>query len=46
MAKIAVLYGTTEGQTGKIAQRIASIGRQHGHHVDLVHLAEVDDRTP
>jgi len=42
MAKIAILYGTTEGQTGKIAQRVASIGREHGHHVDVVHLAEVD----
>jgi menaquinone-dependent protoporphyrinogen oxidase len=42
MAKIAVLYGTTEGQTAKIAQRITGIRRQHGHHVDVVHLAEVD----
>jgi menaquinone-dependent protoporphyrinogen oxidase len=42
MARIAVLYGTTEGQTGKIAQRVAGIGRQHGHHVDVVHLADVD----
>jgi menaquinone-dependent protoporphyrinogen oxidase len=42
MAKIAVLYGTTQGQTGKIAQRVAGIGRQHGHQVDVVHLAEVD----
>jgi menaquinone-dependent protoporphyrinogen oxidase len=42
MAKIAILYGTTEGQTGKIAQRIASTGRQHGHQVEIVHLAEVD----
>jgi menaquinone-dependent protoporphyrinogen oxidase len=45
MAKIAVLYGTTEGQTGKIAQRVVSIGRQHGHHVDVVHLAEIDDAS-
>jgi menaquinone-dependent protoporphyrinogen oxidase len=42
MATIVVLYGTTEGHTGKIPQRIASIGRQHGHHVDVIHLAEVD----
>jgi menaquinone-dependent protoporphyrinogen oxidase len=42
MANIAVVYGTTEGQTAKIAQRVAGIGRQHGHHVEVVHLAEVD----
>jgi menaquinone-dependent protoporphyrinogen oxidase len=42
MARIAVLYGTTDGQTAKIAQRIAAVGRRHGHQVDVVHLAEVD----
>jgi menaquinone-dependent protoporphyrinogen oxidase len=43
MAKIAVVYGTTEGQTAKIAQRVAGVGRRHGHQVDVVHLAEVDE---
>jgi len=43
MAKIAILYGTTEGQAAKIAQRIAAIGRQRGHAVDVRHLAEVDE---
>lgn len=42
MARIAVVYGTTEGQTAKIAQRIAGVGRLHGHRVDVVHLADVD----
>jgi menaquinone-dependent protoporphyrinogen oxidase len=42
MAKVAVLYGTTEGQTAKIAQRIAGIGRQHGHQLDVVCLADID----
>jgi menaquinone-dependent protoporphyrinogen oxidase len=42
MAKIAVLYGTTEGHTARIAQRVAGIGRQHGHRVDVMHLADAD----
>jgi menaquinone-dependent protoporphyrinogen oxidase len=43
MAKVAVLYGTSEGQTAKIAQHIAGIGRQHGHLVDVRHVADLDE---
>ena len=34
MARILLVYGTTEGQTEKIAKRIASLAQADGHHVD------------
>ena len=43
MSKIAVLYGTTEGQTAKIAEHIAALVRTHGHTADLRHIAELED---
>jgi len=45
MAKVAVLYGTSEGQTAKIAQHIAGLGRQHGHLVEVRHIADLDDES-
>jgi menaquinone-dependent protoporphyrinogen oxidase len=35
MARILVVYGTTEGQTRKIAQRIAAELEQQGHHLEV-----------
>lgn len=42
MARIILLYGTTEGQTAKIAQHVASVGRSLGHTVDVRHAAELE----
>lgn len=42
MAHVIVLYGTTEGQTAKIAQHVASAGRALGHQVDVRHAAELE----
>ena len=43
MAKIAVIYGTSEGQTRKIAGRIADEARTHGHTVEI---KDVKDLPP
>jgi len=43
MAKVLMVYGTTEGQTAKIAQHIADAGRRLGHGVDVVHAPELDE---
>lgn len=43
MTDIAVLYGTTEGQTAKIAQHIAARLRNAGHNADPLHVAELPD---
>ena len=36
MAKIAVVFGTTDGQTAKIARLVASVLRTEGHAVELL----------
>jgi menaquinone-dependent protoporphyrinogen oxidase len=36
MARIAVVFGTTDGQSAKIARRIAGDLRDEGHLVDLL----------
>jgi len=41
MAHVLIVYGTTEGQTAKIAQHIADAGRRLGHTVDVVHAPEI-----
>jgi menaquinone-dependent protoporphyrinogen oxidase len=41
MARILVVYGTREGQTARIAARIAERMRSAGHEVDAYNLAEV-----
>lgn len=43
MAQVLIVYGTTEGQTAKIAQHIADAGRRLGHGVDVVHAPEIED---
>jgi menaquinone-dependent protoporphyrinogen oxidase len=43
MTTIAILYGTTEGQTGKIAQRLGAAVRAHGARADVLHVAELPD---
>lgn len=42
MTNIAVLYGTTEGQTAKIAQHIGARVREAGYRVDVHHLADLN----
>jgi len=46
MTKILIPYGTTEGQTAKIAAHIADIGRQAGHAVDIAHAPDLADDVP
>ena len=43
MAKVLIVYGTTEGQTSKIAQHIADAGRRLGHEVSVAHAPDVSD---
>jgi len=43
MAHLLVLYGTSEGQTRKIAKFIADTLRDRAHTVDLVAASEVED---
>ena len=46
MAKVFIPYGTTEGQTAKIAEYIADVLRDHGHEADPVDINESPDRVP
>jgi menaquinone-dependent protoporphyrinogen oxidase len=46
MAHVLIVYGTTEGQTAKIAQHIADVGRRRGHRVDLAPAAELGEHPP
>ena len=43
MAKVLVIYGTTEGQTAKVSQHVADVGRRLGHDVDVCHAADLGD---
>jgi menaquinone-dependent protoporphyrinogen oxidase len=43
MARILVLYGTTEGQTGKIAKALADTLRAAGDEVDVMEAARAPD---
>ena len=45
MQPILVAYGTTEGQTGKIADAMARRLRAHGHRVDLLDTASPAAQT-
>ena len=40
MAKLALIYGTSEGQTRKVAEHIAGVARGHGHTVELVDVTQ------
>lgn len=46
MTKIFIPYGTTEGQTAKIAQHIADVIRNHGHEAEPVDIRQSGDTFP
>jgi menaquinone-dependent protoporphyrinogen oxidase len=41
MARVLIIYGTTEGHTTQIADRLATVMRSEGHEVDLHDAKEV-----
>ncbi len=43
MAKALIVYGTTEGQTAKVAQHLADVGRNAGDSVDVVPAQELGE---
>ncbi|HEX6996288.1 MAG TPA: menaquinone-dependent protoporphyrinogen IX dehydrogenase [Gammaproteobacteria bacterium] len=43
MTKLLIVYGTTEGQTAKIAHHVADAARRLGHDVTIRHAPEVRD---
>ena len=43
MARILILYGTTEGQTAKIAQFMADVGGKLGEQVDVANIADLPE---
>ena len=43
MSKIEIVYGTTEGQTAKIAEVMAQVIRAHGHDVAAVDVKQARD---
>jgi menaquinone-dependent protoporphyrinogen oxidase len=46
MKKIFLTYGTTEGQTAKIADFIADVLRDHGHDVTMIDVKDTADTIP
>ncbi|HET7349326.1 MAG TPA: flavodoxin domain-containing protein [Marmoricola sp.] len=43
MSKILVVYGTTEGQAARVADRIAEVLRDRGHDVTVLDVRNTDD---
>jgi menaquinone-dependent protoporphyrinogen oxidase len=43
MARVLIVFGTTEGQTAKIAAHIADAGRRLGHDATLTAAGDVDE---
>jgi menaquinone-dependent protoporphyrinogen oxidase len=43
MSKILVIYGTAEGQTARVADRVADVLRARGHAVTTVDVRDADD---
>jgi menaquinone-dependent protoporphyrinogen oxidase len=43
MSKILVVYGTTEGQAARVAERIAEVLRGRGHGVTVLDVRNADD---
>lgn len=43
MAKVLLCYGTTEGQTATVAERVGDVLETEGHDPTLVHLAHPPD---
>lgn len=46
MTKIYITYGTTEGQTAKIAEYMADLINHHGHEAQAVDIKNVGDTVP
>ena len=46
MKKILLTYGTTEGQTAKIADFISDVLRSHGHDVTMLDVTDTADTIP
>ena len=46
MASIYIPYGTTEGQTARIAEFIADVVRAHGHEAHAVDIKDAGDGIP
>jgi len=46
MAKILIPYGTTEGQTARIADYIADVLHAHGHEADTLDLKHAEHDLP
>jgi menaquinone-dependent protoporphyrinogen oxidase len=43
MKRLLIVYGTTEGQTAKIAAHVADVARELGHQAAVRHAPDVDD---
>jgi menaquinone-dependent protoporphyrinogen oxidase len=43
MARVALLYGTTEGQTATVAERIADVLAEAGHDPTLIHAEHLPE---
>ncbi|PXW28853.1 UNVERIFIED_CONTAM: menaquinone-dependent protoporphyrinogen oxidase [Williamsia faeni] len=46
MTNILIAYGTTEGQTAKIAEYIADVVRSHGFEAEAVNIKDTHDVAP
>ena len=46
MKKVFITYGTTEGQTAKIAEFISDVLRERGHDVTVLDVKETADTLP
>lgn len=46
MSTVLITYGTTEGQTAKIAEVIADVLRDRGHQADHVDVKNLADKVP
>lgn len=46
MASIYIPYGTTEGQTARIAEFIADVLRAHGHEAETADIKDAGDTIP
>ena len=46
MSRVLIPYGTTEGQTAKIAEVIADVLREKGHEADPLDIKSLSDTVP
>ena len=42
MARVLIVYGTTEGQTRKVAEHIAAVARRDGHDAEAVDSTTIE----